>query len=135
MTTWPVFVYGTLKPGERNHALCQPWLAGVQPAWVRGELYDLPACGYPALAVGDRWVAGVLLQLTDAIALAKLDELEDYDPTRPPEANEYERRWTPICNERGEPLGTAWVYWMARSRIAAQGGRLVTSGRWSGTGG
>lgn len=45
-----VFVYGTLKRGQRNHNhFCQGVLAVVE-ATVRGRLYDLPF-GFPALVV------------------------------------------------------------------------------------
>lgn len=45
-----VFVYGTLKRGQRNHErFCRGALA-VREATVRGRLYDLPF-GYPALVV------------------------------------------------------------------------------------
>ncbi|MCA1719309.1 MAG: gamma-glutamylcyclotransferase [Actinobacteria bacterium] len=45
-----VFVYGTLKRGQRNHErFCRGALA-MREATVRGRLYDLPF-GFPALAV------------------------------------------------------------------------------------
>lgn len=45
-----VFVYGTLKRGERNHGrFCQGVLS-VEAAVVQGRLYDLPY-GFPALVV------------------------------------------------------------------------------------
>ena len=45
-----VFVYGTLKRGQRNYErFCQGALA-VREATVRGQLYDLPY-GFPALVV------------------------------------------------------------------------------------
>lgn len=45
-----IFVYGTLKRGQRNHErYCRVALA-VREATVRGRLYDLPF-GFPALIV------------------------------------------------------------------------------------
>jgi gamma-glutamylcyclotransferase (GGCT)/AIG2-like uncharacterized protein YtfP len=45
-----IFVYGTLKRGQRNHErFCRGALA-AREASVRGRLYDLPY-GYPALVV------------------------------------------------------------------------------------
>jgi len=126
-----VFVYGTLKPGESNYACCAPWVAAIAPAWTRGELYALPL-GYPALVPGDRWVAGVLLELTNSEVLAQLDALEEYDPARSPAENEYERRWTPIVAASGASLGAAWAYWMERERAIAAGGRWLPAGYWSG---
>jgi len=46
-----MFFYGTLKRGGRNH---EPYCGGalrVEEGTVRGELYDLPHFGYPALVV------------------------------------------------------------------------------------
>ncbi|MBA3475066.1 MAG: gamma-glutamylcyclotransferase [Rubrobacter sp.] len=54
-----VFVYGTLKRGQRNHErFCRGVLA-VREATVRGRLYDLPF-GFPALVVPkeDVWATG-----------------------------------------------------------------------------
>lgn len=54
-----VFVYGTLKRGQRNHErFCRGVLA-VREATVRGLLYDLPF-GFPALVVPkeDVWTTG-----------------------------------------------------------------------------
>lgn len=107
----PFFVYGTLLPGERNHRL----LAGRTRAWtpavlpgallfrgpgypfavedpagtglVHGEVVDLPAAGYEAVA-------------------ADLDRLEDYVPGDP--ANRYERVARAVRGERGQT--DAWVY-------------------------
>lgn len=45
-----LFVYGTLKRGQRNHAAYCRGLLSAQPAQILGRLYDLPA-GYPMLAV------------------------------------------------------------------------------------
>ena len=52
-----LFVYGTLKRGQRNHdRFCNGVLA-VQEATVLGRLYDLPL-GFPALAVPRENVIG-----------------------------------------------------------------------------
>lgn len=45
-----LFVYGTLKRGQRNHAAYCRGLASALAARIVGRLYDLPA-GYPMLAV------------------------------------------------------------------------------------
>lgn len=44
-----VFVYGTLQRGERNHDHFCRGVVAIEPATVRGRLYDLPQ-GYPMLA-------------------------------------------------------------------------------------
>jgi gamma-glutamylcyclotransferase (GGCT)/AIG2-like uncharacterized protein YtfP len=46
-----MFFYGTLKRGGRNHERYCGGASRVEEAWVRGELYDLPLFGYPALVV------------------------------------------------------------------------------------
>jgi len=56
-----VFVYGTLKRGERNHErYCRGHLGAV-PATVRGWLYDLPN-GHPQLGLGYGYPALVVPQ-------------------------------------------------------------------------
>lgn len=45
-----VFVYGTLKRGQRNHERFCRGVLTVREATVRGRLYDLPY-GYPAVVV------------------------------------------------------------------------------------
>src|SRR4029453_14469484 len=45
------FFYGTLKRGGRNHERYCGGALRVEDAWVRGDLYNLPRFGYPALVV------------------------------------------------------------------------------------
>lgn len=45
-----LFVYGTLKHGERNHDRFCQGASAVEVATARGRLYDLPF-GFPALVV------------------------------------------------------------------------------------
>ena len=49
-----MFVYGTLKRGERNHERYCSGALRVEGGAVRGELYDLPLFGYPELVVPER---------------------------------------------------------------------------------
>lgn len=126
-----VFVYGTLKPGEAAYRrYCQPHVVLAQPALVRGDLFHLPQ-GYPALTVGDRWIQGFLLKLHNDWDITAMDEFEDYDPSRSAAENLYVRQQWPVLSPTQQPLGQAWVYWMARHRIQALGGVAVTSGNWS----
>jgi gamma-glutamylcyclotransferase (GGCT)/AIG2-like uncharacterized protein YtfP len=46
-----MFFYGTLKRGERNHDRYCSGTLRIEEATVRGQLYDLPLVGYPALVV------------------------------------------------------------------------------------
>ena len=124
----PFFVYGTLRPGQANHA----WTLGgrtaaEEPALIRGALlYNGP--GYPyAVAAPEEPGAGIHGELIhpreDAYAevLAVLDRLEGYVPGGGD--NLYER----IAAEALRPDGStvrAWVY-VAAAPLA---GRLRTSG-------
>jgi gamma-glutamylcyclotransferase (GGCT)/AIG2-like uncharacterized protein YtfP len=51
-----IFVYGTLKRGERNHERYCSGALRVEEGAVRGELYDLPHFGYPELIVPEESV-------------------------------------------------------------------------------
>ena len=51
-----MFVYGTLKRGERNHERFCSGALRVEEGAVRGELYDLPLFGYPELVVPEESV-------------------------------------------------------------------------------
>lgn len=127
-----MFVYGTLKRGERNHHLVEgAGLLAAGPAELRGfDLYDLEPDGYPALVAGSGVVFGELLTLPGEAALTSLDELEEVDRTPPT----YERvRVVALVQGREgdeEPVG-CWVYLYAKAaRLAEPGVRLVPGGVW-----
>jgi gamma-glutamylcyclotransferase (GGCT)/AIG2-like uncharacterized protein YtfP len=126
-----VFVYGTLKPGERYYdRYCAGKVIAAQEAIVYGQLYDLPL-GYPAMILGKSLVYGVLLHFAEPAALIALDELEDYCPHRPLEENEYLRVEREVFSLELQPLGLAWVYVMQPQRAELEG-VLLPNGRWSG---
>jgi len=73
-----LFVYGTLRPGDRAWRLIEPMVGpGRRRAHVRGTLYDTGR-GYPALSpAGDGEVSGWLLDLrTPSTTLATVDLYE-----------------------------------------------------------
>jgi len=111
--TWPVFVYGTLRPGQKNfnRFLFGRILASV-PATVTGRLYFVPDGGYPYLLPEAGRVAGDLMDLDPRYrkeTLRDLDALEEYDPQD--EAHSvYLRRQTEAVLADGR-LTTAWVYY------------------------
>lgn len=115
-----VFVYGTLLPGESNHAVALPYLEETRPGRVRGRLYNVGDL-YPALVpdAAAGWVIGDWLRLRKE-ALPLLDALEDY--RGPGEDNEYER----IRIEDGEAGLGGWVYVYPDSR----GLPAIESGDW-----
>ncbi len=126
-----VFVYGTLKPGEKNYPrYCQGNVKHAQPAIAQGLLYDL-CLGYPAMTPGEGWVKGVLLSFEDVSVLAALDELEGYHSDRNPEDNEYERSLIEVFTPDQEPLGESWIYWMPLPTIQRWEGTFIPNGDWS----
>jgi gamma-glutamylcyclotransferase (GGCT)/AIG2-like uncharacterized protein YtfP len=127
-----VFVYGTLKPNERNYLpYCEGKIVESILAYTDGELFHLVSLGYPAMTEGNHRVQGVLLTFRDRSALPDLDELEDYQADRSPRENDYQRRQLPVYSLTGESLGFAWGYLMTRSKIAFYGGIPVSSGWWT----
>ncbi|MEV6670275.1 gamma-glutamylcyclotransferase family protein [Streptomyces sp. NPDC051162] len=129
----PVFVYGTLRPGRRNHTV---FLLGrtvaEEPARLRGAvLFEGP--GYPyAVADPEGEVVGEVLWLPadrhDAL-LASLDALEGYEPGG--SANHYVRVVRPVQLLGGDTV-RAWTY-LAEEGLAARlrrRGRRVEGGNW-----
>jgi gamma-glutamylcyclotransferase (GGCT)/AIG2-like uncharacterized protein YtfP len=131
-----VFVYGTLKPGERWYAVyCEGKVSRAEAAIVQGQLYDLPL-GYPAMTKGEGWVQGVLLTFGGDVdsqqeILAELDDLEDYHPQGSLLENEYERSWIPVFNPAHQSLGYAWAYVMESQRVQERQGTILQSGFWN----
>ncbi|MFJ2826628.1 gamma-glutamylcyclotransferase family protein [Streptomyces sp. NPDC087263] len=133
---YPFFVYGTLRPGERNHDL---FLRGrtesEAPGRLRGALlYEGP--GYP-YAVEELGGAGGVVsgELVTALPeaydelLAVLDELEEYAPGDP--RNLYERVAREVTCADGAAV-RAWVY-VAAPAVAARlrdHGKLIEGGDW-----
>jgi gamma-glutamylcyclotransferase (GGCT)/AIG2-like uncharacterized protein YtfP len=75
----PIFVYGTLKRGGCRARFWPYPPLSIEPATVRGTLYDLGP--YPALVPGEGWVRGELWRLRAehvAPTLAALDAVEGY---------------------------------------------------------
>lgn len=107
-----LFVYGTLKDPSCLNAVLGPaaWRT-LGPATVAGILYD---CGeYPAL-VGARTeedvVPGLLLELDDERALARLDAYEGV------ESGLYVRRRCEVRLDSGQ-LTNAWGYLYNRPTV------------------
>ncbi|HEY9708979.1 MAG TPA: gamma-glutamylcyclotransferase [Oculatellaceae cyanobacterium] len=127
-----VFVYGTLKPGEVNYQMyCTGKVVEAKRAIAFGQLFDLPL-GYPGMTLGENTVQGFVLTFADPAILSLLDELEDYNPNRIPEQNEYNRQQIEIYNPTGQALGLAWVYLMTLEQVQRLGGILIPSGWWNG---
>lgn len=129
-----VFVYGTLKPGEANYpAYCADTVETATPAWVTGQLFDLPF-GYPAMTQESGRVFGYLLSFADEAVLTKLDTLEGYHPQNSESDNEYYRQEVMVTDMAGESLGLAWAYFMTPEKVKQFQGVFVPSGKWRGVG-
>ncbi|WP_017299409.1 gamma-glutamylcyclotransferase family protein [Nodosilinea nodulosa] len=125
-----LFVYGTLKPGERAFAdFCAPYTIAIQPAMAVGRLYHLPL-GYPAMTLEAGWVHGTLLTFSAPACLYPIDAFEEYYPDRP-EISEYQRDRHQVYNAQQQPLETAWIYTMTRDRVTALAGRWLPQGEWT----
>lgn len=121
-----VFVYGTLKPGEKNaHVADLGGPFAAREAWLEGfRLYDLRPEGYPAMVRGAGRVHGVVLRFENiSRALPHLDRLEGIEDTPPL----YERVLVEVSPRRER----CWTYlYLRKARLAMRGSRPVEGGIW-----
>jgi gamma-glutamylcyclotransferase (GGCT)/AIG2-like uncharacterized protein YtfP len=110
-----VFVYGTLRKGEKyayylHHADC------IEPnCSVKGQLYDT-GWGYPALLeeMGKIPVKGELYKVTSE-QLKELDKLEDYKENGA--NNLYERVVAKVSTESGEQEAIVYIMKVKREHF------------------
>jgi gamma-glutamylcyclotransferase (GGCT)/AIG2-like uncharacterized protein YtfP len=113
--TTRVFVYGTLRRGERNHALLAgASFAGSARSAPRYVLLDLDT--HPALCVGGTDAIAGELWDCDARVLERLDEFESAD-------DDYQRAEIALA------AGGSAQAWFAPAR--ARGAARITGGDWS----
>jgi gamma-glutamylcyclotransferase (GGCT)/AIG2-like uncharacterized protein YtfP len=117
-----VFVYGTLRRGERNDiARYRPLPIFVGEASVDGRLYDLGA--YPGVVLGaGRRVVGEVYRITAEVEAA-LDILEE---VKADGSGEYRKRDVPVV--LGEQTLRCLVYEIHPERLV--GRYLIASGDW-----
>lgn len=115
----PVFVYGTLRPGEKNYP---EYLQGKTrqeiPGCVTGRLHFVRDGGYPYLTPGAGRVRGEIAFLRaenyDEV-LHDLDRLEEYDPQNEADSV-YLRR--PVIAELADGRHLkVWTYYWNESQI------------------
>lgn len=112
-TNLPVFVYGSLCPGEANHAVILDGRTDSQrPAHLPNAKLQA-GDGYPWVdeAAGGAGVDGWLLEVKAhewSTVLAELDHLEGFDPDEPGSSH-YVRRARLVTLADGSQR-TAWVY-------------------------
>lgn len=126
-----VFVYGTLKPGGHYWPqFCEGKVSVVEPAKIRGELYDLHV-GYPGVFLrGSSWVQGYVLTFPKRADFEQLDVLEGYEPDRSAELNEYVRCRVECFSHEGKPLCEAWGYEMTEATFRQFSGTRIECGDW-----
>ncbi|MEU6311865.1 gamma-glutamylcyclotransferase family protein [Streptomyces sp. NPDC047014] len=132
----PFFVYGTLRPGEPNHAL---FLRGrtlaEEPATLPDAvLYDGPGYPFAVHRPGGTVVGELVTAVPEAYRelLAGLDRLEEYEgPGRP--GNVYDRLARPALRPDGTEV-RAWVYLAAPliARDLRESGTEIPGGDWLG---
>ena len=119
-----MFVYGTLRQGERNHHLMQGAELMARQAWTDGKLLDTGR-GYPGLLIpGEQRVYGELYRI-DKETLNRLDELGD-DRTQNPESGEYRRICRRVQTDRGPVEADVYIY----ARELEAEGVAVPYGDW-----
>ncbi|MEB3161209.1 MAG: gamma-glutamylcyclotransferase [Synechocystis sp.] len=129
-----VFVYGTLMPGQCNYdPYCRPYLKRSTRGYVLGHIYHLPWLGYPGVCDGTDRVWGYCLSFGPGFSLTALDALEDYDPQRQPDQNEYHRCRATVFAANGDRLSDspAWIYRMTLANIQRHRGIYLPSGQWT----
>jgi gamma-glutamylcyclotransferase (GGCT)/AIG2-like uncharacterized protein YtfP len=121
-----VFVYGTLKPSQRNHKIA---LNGgsftTEECYIDGfDLYHFEPENYPGLLIGNGRVHGYALTYDDIDkALLSLDDLEGIHLNPP-----LYFRTSTICYPSGNK---AWVYVYAdESRCMKDTAKKIESGVW-----
>lgn len=130
MERLPFFVYGTLLPGQPNYYYWADAVLAIETAvFPNGRLYDLGS--YPMLieAEGGSVIGAAITVAPEQYQtiLARLDQLEEYDPDQPDQSS-YIRAKREVWLKNGRKQ-TAWVYigqWHFQPSIP-----IITNGDWA----
>jgi gamma-glutamylcyclotransferase (GGCT)/AIG2-like uncharacterized protein YtfP len=120
-----IFVYGTLKRGEVRERCWTASPIAVEPATVRGALYDLGP--YPALVEGDDTVAGELWQIASADMHATLVALDRVEGFAGRDDDLYRRLIVDCQTAVGSTRG--WTYKMASAAMLTAAKRIIPNDR------
>lgn len=124
---YPLFVYGTLRPGASAFGQVAPFIRSLRTAVLsEAELYDLGP--YPMAIPGAGQVVGELLDLEPRVyvyAINSLDRYEGYNPQT--DSGLFLRRETEVTLATGEKV-KAWVYVGTPTQVEA--GNPVPGGDW-----
>lgn len=128
----PLFVYGTLMTGFRNHdKLLAPHIKETRPACIEDvSLWHVKDAGYPVIIPGTGTVKGELIYLKDfAAAIPGLDLLEGY--TGDPRESTYVRLIKPVVDLETGAETDAHIYWYNRSVAEIRGPVIeIPEGDW-----
>jgi len=119
-----IFVYGTLKRGEVREQCWPVRPISVEPATVRGALYDLGP--YPALIAGNDTVAGELWHIAPRDIEATLVALDRVEGFAGKEDDLYRRVIVECETATGSTL--AWTYHLANAAMLHEAKRILPSG-------
>ncbi|SMO72694.1 gamma-glutamylcyclotransferase [Melghirimyces algeriensis] len=120
-----VFVYGSLRRGEKYHSLLAQSKPEAMQAWIKGELFDTLQ-GYPGLSVpGERRVYGELYRVNRE-TLSRLDELEGFRPEDPDFPDQYRRVRLSVQTDHGSVESDVYLYARPRQRSM----KTVPYGDW-----
>jgi gamma-glutamylcyclotransferase (GGCT)/AIG2-like uncharacterized protein YtfP len=115
-----LFVYGTLQRGQCRERCWPHAPRRVEPAVVRGRLYDLGP--YPALVEGDDLVGGEAWHLAPEHVPRTLTVLDEVEDVAAGEAGLYARRVVE-CREASETV-RAYAYYYSRPHDIAHHPRV-----------
>lgn len=110
---YPVFVYGTLRPGGHNYGtFLDGRVSESAKVTLNGlEMFGSPNDGFPYVALGEGKVVGELLNIKSEVydnTVFELDFLEGFYEAGDAQ-NHYERKLIEITNEDGE-TARFWIY-------------------------